>query len=56
MALFHYSRSHIDRVYHYIKNQKEHHKKKAFRQEYIELLEKYDIDYDERYIFKEVAY
>ena len=53
---FSYSRSHIDRVYHYIQNQKEHHKKKTFRQEYIELLKKFDIDYDERYIFKEVEY
>jgi putative transposase len=53
---FSYSRSHIDRVYHYIQNQEEHHKKKTFRQEYIELLKKFDIDYDERYIFKEVEY
>jgi len=53
---FSYSRSHIDRVYHYIKNQKEHHRKKTFREEYIELLEKFNVDYDERYIFKEVKY
>ena len=53
---FSYSRSHIDRVYHYIQNQKEHHNKKTFRQEYIELLEKFDIDYDEKYIFKSVEY
>jgi len=53
---FSYSRSHIDRVYHYIKNQKEHHRKKTFREEYIALLEKFDVDYDERYIFKEVKY
>lgn len=53
---FSYSRSHIDRVYHYIQNQKEHHKKKTFREEYIKLLEKFDIDYDERYIFKPVEY
>jgi len=53
---FSYSRSHIDRVYHYIQNQKEHHKKKTFRQEYIELLKKSYIDYDERYTFKKVEY
>lgn len=51
---FSYSRSHIDRVYRYIQNQKEHHKKKTFREEYIELLEKFDVNYNERYIFKEV--
>lgn len=53
---FSYSRSHIDRVYHYIKNQKEHHRQKTFREEYIKLLKKFDVDYDERYIFKEVKY
>ncbi|MEX0648088.1 MAG: IS200/IS605 family transposase [Balneolaceae bacterium] len=53
---FSYSRSHIDRVYHYIRNQKEHHKKKTFREEYIELLEKFNVEYDERYIFKPVEY
>lgn len=51
---FSYSRSHIDRVYHYIQNQKEHHRKKSFREEYTELLKKFDVDYDERYIFTEV--
>ncbi|MCG2587186.1 IS200/IS605 family transposase [Rhodohalobacter sulfatireducens] len=53
---FSYSRSHIDRVYHYIHNQEEHHKKKTFREEYIELLEKFDVEYDERYIFQPVEY
>lgn len=53
---FSYSRSHIDQVYHYIHNQKEHHKKKTFREEYIELLEKFDVEYDERYIFQPVEY
>lgn len=53
---FSYSRSHIDRVYHYVMNQKQHHKKKTFLEEYIELLEKFGVDYDERYIFKPVDY
>jgi len=51
---FSYSRSHVKRVYHYVKNQKEHHRKKTFREEYIELLEKFEVDYDERYLFKEL--
>ncbi|MEX0904765.1 MAG: IS200/IS605 family transposase [Balneolaceae bacterium] len=50
------SRSHLNRVYHYIRNQKEHHKKKTFREEYIELLKKFNVDYNERYIFKPVEY
>jgi len=47
-----YSRSHIERVYNYILNQEEHHKKKTFRQEYITLLKKFQIAYDERYLFE----
>ncbi len=39
----------------YVMNQKEHHKKKTFRQEYIELLDTFRVDYDERYIFKPFA-
>jgi len=48
---FSYSKSHIDNVYNYVLNQKEHHKKKTFKEEYIEFLEKYDISYDNKYVF-----
>jgi putative transposase len=51
---FSYSHSQIDSVVKYIQNQKRHHQKKTFRQEYIEFLEKFHVEYDERYIFKEV--
>ncbi|MEW6685640.1 MAG: IS200/IS605 family transposase [Candidatus Edwardsbacteria bacterium] len=51
---FSYSYSHIDRVVKYIINQEQHHKKKTFREEYIELLKRFDIDYDERYILKDI--
>ena len=51
---FSYSRSHIDRVYNYVINQKEHHKKKLFLDEYKEMLEKFEIDFDERYIFRPI--
>jgi putative transposase len=50
-AVFSYSRSEIDNVIRYIMNQKEHHKRKTFREEYLELLRKFDIDYDDRYLF-----
>lgn len=53
---FSYSRSHIDRVYRYIRNQKEHHSKKSFQEEYVELLKAYGVEYDEKFIFKPVAY
>ena len=49
---FTYSKSQIDRVAKYILNQSEHHKKKSFKEEYINLLEKYGIEYDERYLFE----
>ncbi len=49
---FSYSKSHIDNVYKYILNQEEHHKKKTFREEYIDFLEKFEIEYDERYLFE----
>ena len=51
---FSYSRSHIENVFKYIQNQEEHHKKQTFREEYIQLLEHYGIDYDERYIFQDL--
>ena len=37
----------------YIQNQKEHHKKISFTEEYRKLLQHFEIDFDERYIFKQ---
>jgi REP element-mobilizing transposase RayT len=53
---FSYSKSHVDSVIDYIKNQEVHHRKRTFIEEYQELLKKFEIDYDERYIFKPVEY
>lgn len=49
---FSYSRSQLGTVIRYIENQQKHHAKKSFRDEYIDLLEKFGVDYDRRYIFK----
>ncbi|MBS4027618.1 MAG: IS200/IS605 family transposase [Ignavibacteriales bacterium] len=49
---FSYSRSQIDTVIKYILNQEEHHHKKTFKEEYINLLEKFEIEYDEKYLFE----
>ena len=49
---FSYSKSHIDNVVNYILNQEEHHKKKTFKDEYLDLLQKFEIDYDEKYLFE----
>lgn len=51
---FSYSHSQIDNVVKYIMNQEEHHKKRTFREEYIEMLEKFNIVYDEKYILKDI--
>ena len=50
-GVFSYSHSHIERVVNYVLNQETHHQKKTFRQEYHELLEKFEIPYEERYLF-----
>lgn len=49
---FSYARSHLDNVVKYILNQEEHHKKKTFIEEYMAFLKAFDVEYDERYIFK----
>ncbi|MBX2909448.1 MAG: IS200/IS605 family transposase [Chitinophagales bacterium] len=51
-GVFSYSHSHIDRVYNYILNQEEHHRKKTFKDEYLELLKKFDIEFKEEYVFE----
>ena len=43
--------SEINSVKEYILNQKEHHKIKTFQEEYLEFLEEYNIEYDERYVW-----
>ena len=51
---FSYSHSQIDQVVRYIDDQEKHHKKKTFREEYISLLKKFNIKFDEKYILKDV--
>jgi REP element-mobilizing transposase RayT len=48
---FSYSRGQIDNVIKYILNQEEHHKKTSFKEEYHFMLKKYEIEYDEKYLF-----
>jgi putative transposase len=48
------SRSQIDGVVKYILNQKQHHSKRTFREEYIEMLKDYAVEYDEKYIFQDL--
>jgi REP element-mobilizing transposase RayT len=51
-SAFSYSRDAIHDVVNYINNQKEHHTRKTFLQEYLDLLKEFGMEYDERFIFK----
>src|SRR3972149_5399001 len=44
--------SQLDKVIAYIKNQKIHHKKKTFKEEYLGLLQKYQIKFEDKYLFE----
>ena len=49
---FSYAKSQIPAICDYIENQEGHHKKKTFLAEYKEMLEKFEVDYKDEYIFK----
>ncbi len=51
-GVFSYSHSHIDSVIKYIMNQERRHKKVSFRQEYHEFLDKFQIPFEEKYLFE----
>jgi putative transposase len=48
---FSVSQSHLEQVERYILNQETHHRKKTFQDEFRSFLTKYEIDYDERYVW-----
>lgn len=48
---FSIGRSNLEAVVRYITRQKEHHRRKTFKEELIELLENYEVEYDPRYIW-----
>ncbi len=50
---FSYGHSQIDVVVKYIQNQEKHHARRTFRNEYLELLERFNVDYDTRHVFDE---
>ena len=50
-GVFAVSESNVDAVREYIANQREHHARKTFQQEYIQLLERHQIAFDERYLW-----
>ena len=50
-AAFTVSKSGVDAVREYVRNQEEHHRKRTFQEEYLEFLERMEIEYDERYLW-----
>jgi putative transposase len=51
---FSYSKSQVPDVIRYIRNQEMHHRKMTFLEEYREMLKRFGVEYDDRYIFKDV--
>ncbi len=51
---FSYGHSQISRVIEYIEKQEIHHKKRTFYEEYLALLKAFNIEYDERYVYKKI--
>ena len=49
---FSYSHSNLDNVIKYIMNQKEHHKTKTFKEEYMQFLKKFEIEFKDEYLFE----
>jgi len=49
---FSYAHSQIESVYQYILKQEEHHMKKTFKEEYLDFLQKFKIDYSEKHLFE----
>ncbi len=49
---FSYSHSALDNVIQYVNNQKEHHRKISFKEEYKEFLEKFEVEFREEYLFE----
>jgi REP element-mobilizing transposase RayT len=51
---FSYEKSQVPRIIKYIQTQEEHHQKRSFIDEYLDLLETFEIDYDEQFLFKPI--
>lgn len=50
-AAFSVSASNVEAVARYIDNQREHHRKQTFEEEFLELLRKHGVDYDPQFVF-----
>jgi REP element-mobilizing transposase RayT len=48
---FSYGHSQLETIIRYIQNQEQHHRRRSFKDEYLALLEKFDIEFDRKYVF-----
>jgi REP element-mobilizing transposase RayT len=55
-GVFSYGHSQIDIVCKYVLNQEEHHRKKTFKEEYLDFLEKFEVSFEERFLFEWTVY
>jgi putative transposase len=51
---FSYAKSQVPNVIRYIQNQEEHHRKRTFTEEYVELLKEFEVEFDQQYIFNPI--
>lgn len=49
---FSYAKSQLDDVINYIMDQQDHHRRKSFKDEYISFLQKFEVDYNDKYLFE----
>lgn len=54
-GVFSYGQRDVDMIYKYIQNQEEHHGTQTFKDEYLELLKEFKIEYDDQYIFNNLV-
>jgi REP element-mobilizing transposase RayT len=52
---FSYSHSALDNVINYVLKQKEHHRQKTFREEYVDFLKKFEVEFKDEYLFEWIA-
>ena len=54
-GVFSYRQRDIETIYNYIKNQEKHHGSRSFKEEYVETLKEFQIQYDEQHLFEELV-
>lgn len=54
-GFFSHSHAELDKVIQYILNQKKHHAKRSFREEYLEILQRCEVGFEEKYLFEWIS-